>query len=314
MIPSFIRDLNVQAFILVGLWVLLGWWPSTPSSWTAAEEAAGRKVRRGGTRRCLVRRHARPATAPDAPAEAAGQARRIPELIFSEATAAKGREQLLLPTLLLAYVVPALVIVPRGRRRDLQIRCHTCDAISAPGFSYMVSAPQLRQPAVDPARPRTAPRRGTPCSPAPAWLRHRRRSCTSAAVSTPPTETRTQPVAARAASQPAQHLERARLQRARRRARRPRRVGDRGSVRRPSREIVVLVAMMPSRPSSSASSATSSMSSSRQVRGDLHQQRDVPAGRASASSPTALSSGRSVSTSCSARRPGVFGELTLTTR
>ena len=85
--------------------------------------------------------------------------------------------------------------------------------------------------------------------------------------------------------------------------------------RRPSRLIVVLVAMMPSRPSASGEVGDGEHVVVGEVGGDLDQQRH-PAVRATSSARrrTAASSGSSFSTACRSRRPGVFGEETLTTR
>ena len=82
----------------------------------------------------------------------------------------------------------------------------------------------------------------------------------------------------------------------------------------PVRAMVVLVAMMPSSFRSSASRATSSMSSSLRSGAIFTSRGTCRPAALSAASPTAASSGRRVLTSCSNRRPGVFGELTLTTR
>ncbi len=87
------------------------------------------------------------------------------------------------------------------------------------------------------------------------------------------------------------------------------------SVRSPSRPMVVLVAMIPSSPSSSARSATSSMSASARSGAILTSSGIRRCGTSASSvARTALSSGRSWSTAWRLRSPGVFGELTLTTK
>ncbi|KIX79230.1 hypothetical protein SF23_01750 [Streptomyces sp. MBRL 10] len=84
---------------------------------------------------------------------------------------------------------------------------------------------------------------------------------------------------------------------------------------RPSRAMVVLVAMMPSRPSSSARSATASTSSSARSGAILTSSGTRRSATVrSAASRTAVSSGRRDSVAWRLRRPGVFGEETLTTR
>ena len=76
----------------------------------------------------------------------------------------------------------------------------------------------------------------------------------------------------------------------------------------PSRDTVVLVATMPARPSSTARSAISSTSASDRS-GAILTSTGV-----GVSARTAARIGRSDSTACRSRSPGVFGELTLTTR
>ncbi|CPA17740.1 Uncharacterised protein [Mycobacterium tuberculosis] len=77
---------------------------------------------------------------------------------------------------------------------------------------------------------------------------------------------------------------------------------------RPSRDTVVLVATMPARSSSTARSAMSSRSESDKS-GAIFTSTGVEV-----SARTADRMGRSDSTACRSRNPGVFGELTLTTR
>ena len=76
----------------------------------------------------------------------------------------------------------------------------------------------------------------------------------------------------------------------------------------PSRDTVVLVATMPARPSSTARSAMSSISVSARS-GAIFTRTGVEV-----SARTADRMPRSDSIPCSSRSPGVFGELTLTTR
>ena len=76
----------------------------------------------------------------------------------------------------------------------------------------------------------------------------------------------------------------------------------------PSREMVVLVATMPARSSSTARSATASMSSSERS-GAIFTSTGVVVDFF-----TTSRIGRSSSTACRSRRPGVLGEETLTTR
>ena len=85
------------------------------------------------------------------------------------------------------------------------------------------------------------------------------------------------------------------------------------AVSRPAREMVVLVAMMPWRPSSSARSATASTSSSFRSGAILTSTAGLRR-EPRATACTAAKIGRSFSTDCRLRSPGVLGELTLTTR
>ena len=87
-----------------------------------------------------------------------------------------------------------------------------------------------------------------------------------------------------------------------------------GRDRSPARLMVVLVATIPSRPSSSARSATSSRSLSARSGAIFTSSGRCRSVTASARRRTASSSGRSRAVACRSRSPGVFGELTLTTR
>ena len=81
------------------------------------------------------------------------------------------------------------------------------------------------------------------------------------------------------------------------------------SVSSPSREIVVFVAMSPARPELDGEPRDRLDLVVGQVGGDLDQQR-----RAARGIPHRFEQRRSVSTACSPRRPGVFGDDTFTTR
>ena len=157
-----------------------------------------------------------------------------------------------------------------------------------------------RERAGDPRRRRTDPRRSGRCSPAPASRRRRRTRGRRPAVVMPPTPMITAS-GPEAVAQPGHHVEPAGEHAAGRTARRAR-------GRAP---MVVLTATIPSRPSSAASSATASTSSSDRSGAILTSSgtRASPAAAVASSAATRVASriGRSASTDCRSRRPGVFG-------